>query len=154
MRFNPQAHPDFLEAITRAALARQGVRLGNGEIRFQCVHPEAHKHGDADASCRWNPKPTKAVYRCDVCGAKGGSLELARLLRVPLPEWEGNPRASRGGKKTCENPEHIMARETAWNIRDPAGAVVAEHVRFDFKDGRKTFVWRRNGKNKLDGLPV
>src|SRR5207249_3881495 len=77
-----------------------------------------------------------------------------RRLGVPLPEREGNPRASRGGKKTCENPEHVMARETAWDIRDPAGAVVAEHVRFDFKDGCKTFVWRRNGKDGLAGLPV
>ena len=42
-----------------------------------------------------------------------------------------------------------------WQIRDPAGQVIAEHLRWNARNGHpKRFAWRRDGKAGLDGLPV
>jgi 5S rRNA maturation endonuclease (ribonuclease M5) len=53
-------------------------------------------------------------------------------------------------------PERLRsatARETRYDVRDAAGAIVAVHVRHDRADG-KTFHWERNGSAGLDGLRV
>jgi hypothetical protein len=68
---------------------------------------------------------------------KGGTVDLARLLNVPLP--------ARGER-----------RETArWTIRDMSGRPIAVHIRFEpGRDGKsKDFVWERpDGQKGLGGL--
>jgi hypothetical protein len=122
---------DLVERITAAVLAREG-RRERDEIRFRCVEPAAHANGDADPSARWNA--TKAVFVCDVCGVKGGAVDLARRLGlVPSPGGRG--------------PERV------WTLRDACGAVVAEHVRVDLAGGEKRMWWRRpGGARGLGGL--
>lgn len=144
--------PALVDAVAAAIVARGGRREGRNEIRFRCPFPERHRNGDANPSARWNAG--KAAWRCDVCGEGGGAFDLARRLGVPLPEGVRRGRAPRGGKSRCEDPEHVMRRETVYPIRDAAGVLVAEHVRRDFRDGCKDFTWRRNAKPGLDGIPV
>jgi hypothetical protein len=77
--------PEFIERITAAVLQRNARPVGE-ELRFTCPEPTQHAHGDAHPSARWNPK--KAVWRCDVCQGKGGAVDLARRLGVPLPRTD------------------------------------------------------------------
>jgi hypothetical protein len=44
--------------------------------------------------------------------------------------------------------------ETVYVLRDPAGAVVAEHVRLERPNGDKRMFWRRNGTPGLKGLKL
>jgi len=45
-------------------------------------------------------------------------------------------------------------RRTVWEITALDVTVVAAHIRIDFSDGSKSFIWRRNGKDGLNGLRV
>lgn len=85
MSFDPLSHPDFLAALTTTCLDREG-RHERGEIIFRCPAPD---HPDRHPSARWNP--AKAVWRCDVCRAKGGALDLADRLGIPKPARGGVP---------------------------------------------------------------
>lgn len=53
-----------------------------------------------------------------------------------------------------DHAERAERRQTVYPVRDPAGRVVAEHVRTDLPDGRKGFTWRRRGRPGLGGLKV
>ncbi|MPZ51028.1 MAG: hypothetical protein GEU75_17290 [Dehalococcoidia bacterium] len=71
---------NFRETLEAAVWAREG-RLEGMEVRFLCpVHDDHHP------SARWNS--AKAVWCCDVCGAGGGCLDLAKHLGVELPALE------------------------------------------------------------------
>jgi Protein of unknown function (DUF3631) len=118
--------PELLAALDRAVLARSGRRQGL-EVRFLCP-----AHDDHRPSARWHRG--KAVWICDVCGAGGGALELARRLGVELPAVPGR------------------TRETVYVVRDAAGRSIAEHVRQDLAGGGKRFFWRRDGRPGLRGL--
>lgn len=48
-----------------------------------------------------------------------------------------------------DTSEHL--KETRWPIRNKAGELIAEHVRYD-KDGKKTFAWYRDGKKGLGDI--
>ena len=71
-----------LDAIDAAVMAREGRKEG-GEVRFRCPAPG---HEDLHPSARWNR--TKAVWRCDACGAGAGAIGLAKLLGLSVPERE------------------------------------------------------------------
>ena len=144
--------PDFVDRLEAVLLERHGIHQGRGEVRFQCPFPDRHRNGDAHPSARWNRE--RAVWHCDVCGNGGGALELARLLGVAPSQRDRQQRAGGRGKKACENPEHSMLHETVYAIRDSDGALVAQHVRKDYRDGCKDFAWRRNGTSGLDALRV
>ncbi|MGH3054460.1 MAG: AAA family ATPase, partial [Gaiellaceae bacterium] len=76
-----------LEQI-KLALAERGAKREGNETRFRCPYPDRHRNGDACPSARWNR--TKAVWRCDVCGAGGGYVSLARALGIEMePESRG-----------------------------------------------------------------
>jgi len=51
-----------------------------------------------------------------------------------------------------EATKPIGCATTTYDVRDPAGAPVAQHVRIDRPGRKKNFFWRRNGKDGLDGL--
>lgn len=67
--------------LERAVLARSGHRE-DGEIRFQCPHPDRHTNGDANPSARYHP--TKDVWFCDACRSGGGGNDLAKLLGLEI----------------------------------------------------------------------
>jgi len=60
----------------------------------------------------------------------------------------------RPGPTASRNEWREPVRTIVYPIKDAAGQVVAEHIRYEYADGSKSFVWRRNGKNGLQGLPV
>lgn len=122
---------EWLAALEDAALARGGRREGR-EVRFLCP-----AHDDHHPSARWNR--AKAVWRCDACGAKGGAMDLANRLGVELP---------------AARRVRVSNATTVFAIRDPAGRLVAEHVRIERPGGEKTFAWRRDGRSGLRGLRV
>lgn len=71
---------ELIRAI-EAALADRAGRPERNEIRFLCpVHDDHHP------SARWNGR--KAVWRCDVCGAGAGALDLARRLGIAVAEGD------------------------------------------------------------------
>ena len=65
------------DEVTRL-LEQRGARREGDELRFRCPKPEHHAHGDAHPSARWHPE--KGVWRCDVSGEGGGTLNLRWLL--------------------------------------------------------------------------
>src|SRR5262249_9215135 len=96
-------------------------------------------------SARWNR--TKAVWHCDVCGAEGGVLDLARRLGLSLAERLG----------------HVARKETGrWMIRGRTGRPVAVKVRLEPGHNGKPqdCVWERPdgrrglGAVKPDALPL
>ncbi len=132
--------PEQLDAlkglVTAAVQARGGVRRGESAwLTFPCPKGSDHKHGDRRPSAGWNP--TSGVWKCLGCGLKGGTVDLARLLNVPLPSRDER-------------------RETArWTIREVRGRPVAVHIRLEpGRDGkRKDFAWARpDGQKGLGGL--
>lgn len=68
---------EIVAAITGAVMERGG-RVERHEVRFRCP-----AHDDEHPSARWHP--TEHVWRCDVCRAGGGALDLAKRLAIPLP---------------------------------------------------------------------
>src|SRR5438552_15667941 len=65
---------ELIERLHEAVFARGG-RQERGEFRFCCP-----AHDDEHPSARWHPE--KAVWHCDVCGAGGGYVDLARRLGI------------------------------------------------------------------------
>jgi hypothetical protein len=49
-------------------------------------------------------------------------------------------------------PAPKCVKKTTWDIVDTNGTVVAQHIRLDFEDGSKKFVWYRNGVKGLGGI--
>jgi hypothetical protein len=129
----------LVRAVTRA-LEQRGVKREGDELRFRCVFPDRHQHGDADWSASFNPR--KAVWCCRVCGGRGGVLDLAKHLGLDVPRRR--PRST----------------ETVYRIRDADGHVVAEHVRVDAPGTKKQMWWRRSrslkglGGRKVETLPL
>jgi len=118
--------PELVAAVDSAVKQRHARQASRDEIAFTCPKPEGHANRDAHPSARWNR--TKAVWHCDVCGAAGGIIALARRLRLPLPERLG----------------HVSRKETGrWTIRDGTGRPVAVKVRLEpGRNGRrKDYVW-------------
>ena len=114
--------------VETAVLQRQGKREGN-EIRFLCPC-----HDDHHPSARYNPQ--KQTWYCDVCQAGGGIKDLASQLDI-----QGNGRRE-------------LVRRVEYTICNPLGELVASHVRLEYNDGEKSFLWERNGVSGLGGLKV
>ena len=69
---------DVIAAIEAALDQRHAKKKGN-ELLFVCpVHQDEH------ASAQWNP--SKRVWNCFACPAKGGWMNLAEVLGVPVPK--------------------------------------------------------------------
>lgn len=102
--------PDhFLDAITNAALARDG-KPQRTEILFRCP---ADGHEDRHPSARWNRD--KATWCCDVCKAGGGALDLADRFGIEKPTIKSGG----GGRSTFENEG---------NGATPAGCTLAQYA--------------------------
>jgi len=105
--------------VTAAVQARGGVRRGTSSWwTFPCPYGADHEHGDRTPSAGWDAG--RGVWKCLGCSRRGGTVELARLLDVPLPE-----RREQGAQQP-----------TVFLLRDRSGAEVAEHYRVDFPPGR------------------
>jgi len=68
--------------------------------------------------------------------------------------------ASVYGLDPASVPTHVPERrrkvvqERRWGAREADGRLVAEHVRLDFEDGRKSMWWERNGRKGLGEVGV
>ena len=76
--------------------------------------------------------------------------DIEAILSAFELAWEDVLPAS---KNTSGTGSISRKREKCWEIRDTGGELVAEHIRID-GDGRKRFVWRRDGQSGLGGLAV
>lgn len=71
---------ELLSRIEALLIAEHNGRWRGAEIRFRCPSPShADEHPSADYS------PRKNVYICRSCGARGGILDLVRLLGIETP---------------------------------------------------------------------
>lgn len=105
--------------VEQAVRARNG-RLDRSEVRFTC--PEGHRHhnGDANPSARWNP--AKQVWRCDVCEAGGGWIDLEKRLGL--------------GEDLSVRPSNRTEVDATYDYRDAGGALVYQAVRLRPKSFR------------------
>jgi hypothetical protein len=115
MTMTPEQLTDLKARVTEAVRARGGVRRRSGWWTFPCPNGTAHEHGDRTPSGGWDEE--RGIWKCLGCGRRGGAVNLAQLLNVPLPE--------RHAQQTMIFP-----------ICDRPGAVVAEHHRLDFPPDR------------------
>jgi hypothetical protein len=76
-----------LVAAIEAELLRRGGRRVGAEIVFRCPTPE---HVDKHPSAWWNGE--KAAWLCRSCGAKGGAVELARLIGSDITAYRASAR--------------------------------------------------------------
>jgi len=90
-------------------------------------------HDDHNPSMSWSV--SKHVWKCFACGAGGGWVDLARLLKIELPK--------------LENP--IWTEVARWQIKDFDGNVKGTHIRKELPNGEKRFIWvDHNGVSSKD----
>ena len=118
--------PVLVQRITDHLMAGGGRKVG-AELRFHCP---AGTHADEHASCDWNEG--KATYLCRSCGARGGAIDLVKLLGVELPE------------RSSKTKGRIVA---AYDYCAADGALLYQVVRYDPKDFRQ----RRPDPDNPDG---
>lgn len=147
---------DALAAQVTAAVEQRDARREGRELRFRCPNPGGHARGDEHPSARWNPE--KAVWKCDVCRAKGGARALAKWLGI---EGQGDRRST--GRQISKNgdfggPTRAARRSgtvTTYPLHDEGGKLVATHMRLDRPGQKKACWWELPGGTRgLDGLPV
>ena len=115
---------DLKTQVEAAVMARQGKQRGH-EIRFICpAHDDSHPSADYNTA--------KGVWICRVCGESGNYWHLGGLLGVI-----NNGHRPDGWQETRR-----------WNIGQ------ATHKRLEKAGERKRFIWARDGKETLDGLPT
>jgi hypothetical protein len=102
---------ELIARVVEALVAQRGGVQKGDEVCFRCVHPEAHRNGDANPSAWFNT--AKGAWHCKGCTAKGGLKDIAQRLGL-------------------RDADRIGQRETArWTIRDPDGTPVAVHIRLE-----------------------
>lgn len=149
---------NFANVVLEAVIVRSDGRPpSRGEIKFQCPCGELHRNGDAHCSASYNVD--KRTWRCVVCGMSGGLIDLSRRLDIPLPGSNGDAPARPRVQAVRPAPRPKVSRgrvvkETVYECRDAAGALVAEHRRLDYADGSKDCLWFRDGKPGLQGLSL
>lgn len=115
---------DFLDTLDRTVRDRDG-KPERHETRFQCP---ADGHPDIHPSARWNRK--KATWRCDVCGAGGGALDLADLLGIERPPLRS------GGAGAAFLPKDTATAQPA-SGDDPPGCTLLDYATAKQLDLRK-----------------
>ena len=105
----------------------QGKQSGD---RIMALCPS---HDDHNPSMSWSV--SKQVWKCFACGAGGGYIDLARLLKIELPKLE----------------KAIETEVGRWLIKDVDGSVIGTHVRKELPNGEKRFIWiDHNGVSSKD----
>ena len=150
--------PDLVRQVFElSGVAFNGSHRG-AEWTITCpFHDDKHPSMDVNVE--------KARYICRACPAQGDAVHFYALHRkladeeaiVELREKLG---IARNGSTVTQNGSKAKKEKKrpkqAWQIRDAAGEVVAEHryVGLDPATGKKKFEWWRNGKSGLGGLPL
>ena len=119
-------------------------------------------HDDTKASLSVNQ--SKGQWKCFGCGKAGDCFDWIAILHhtdfkgayAELQQQYGSTQAStpttKPIAKTTTKTTPKTASATTWNITDAAGTVIAQHVRYDSPDGSKSYGWKRDGKDGLNGL--
>jgi len=106
-------------------------------------------HDDSKASLSVNPD--LHLWNCFGCGKGGDCFDWVQELRkVDFKTACAQLQGQCGGIST----ERSTANMTVWDIRDVDGNLIAQHVRHDLRDGKKTFTWRRDGQETLGNIKV
>lgn len=123
-----------LLAKVNATLRRRSgtTSAGGDELTVGCLEPN---HEDRHPSASWNIR--EGCGRCHACGAGWSTKRAAELLGI------GVATNGRQGQ-----------RETAWEIRDRAGELVARHHRVDRTDSSKMIWWTGPNREKKLGRPA
>ncbi len=104
-------------------------------------------HGDKHHSLSIHEKGDHILVKCFIgCTTQN----IVSAIGMEMKDLFVNP--SGNGSKPVAQAKSPVVKETVWEIKDPDGKVVAEHIRLDHEDGSKSFVWKREGKKGLDGL--
>lgn len=109
-------------------------------------------HDDQKASL--NVNGAKQLWKCMGCGKSGDCFSwVMQHERTDFKEAHAILQARYGnGSVSSTLPRVIEApKVTTWSLTDSAGNLI-EHVRIDQPDGSKTYKWKRNGLDGLDGL--
>lgn len=129
---------DLRADVEAAVHARQPIPIGGGEIRFLCI-----AHEDHNPSARWNSE--KGTWHCDVCGAGGGYVDLAKRLGLNLN--------GHGGGKPKGGKGKVVAQ---YAYVDEEGDLLFQVVRFEPKDFRQRkpdgnggWVWSLKGTRRV-----
>jgi hypothetical protein len=84
----PESTGSLNAAIAQHLIAERGGKRTGDEIRFSCVFPENHSHGDRNPSASFNEDT--GLWLCHACGAKGNAYGLAD--RIGLPGHHATPK--------------------------------------------------------------
>lgn len=98
-------------------------------------------HHDTKPSLSIDEKDGKILVNCHA------GCETSDILEAIGLNWKD----LFTGKETQSIKE---VGRTTWEITTPYSEDIFEHIRIDHSDGSKSFPWRRNGKNGLNGLQV
>src|SRR6266542_140412 len=98
----------------------------------------------------------KAVFICRACDARGDAVQFhARRNGLSNEAAIADLRdvlGPNGGRPEAARPSVVSRKR--YEIRSADGTLVAIHERRDLSDGSKTFIWERDGKPGLGGLPL
>lgn len=86
----------------------------------------------------------------DIARALG--LELRDLVLDTPGDRQPGSRPSGGVRGASTRPAPTAVKQTDYEIRDPAGELIAIHHRIDLSDGKKRIWWTRNGESGLGGM--
>lgn len=139
---------DLKARIDVAALISETVQLKKeGEtLRGLCpLHPD-----QKTPSLVVYPKTQR--WKCFGCDRKGDVVQWHMELNHVDFKTACFALEERFGSNGHKQPEAI--KETVYDIVDHHGDLVAQHVRRELGDGKKTFIWRRNGENTLGKLKL
>ena len=142
--------PNHAERIASAlACGRPGCPCNRSSGNGWTIHCPAHD--DSGPSLSVSDKDGKCLVHCH-----GGCSQEAVIGELKERGLWFEPRKPRGHTKAgSAPPPPTPSRVIRYQIKDEAGHVVAIHVRREFPNGSKTFVWEQpDGSPGLAGTAV
>jgi hypothetical protein len=168
---NSRVHPTQLESVAAhssrydARAIKQALTLDRfadlledlgAEVSRRTRRASCAAHGgDNPEAFSYREEDGGVVWYCFTADHGGDVFDLVREAEgigfpaaiVWLGDWLGIP-----PDDTDRQPARTVVKTTRFEIRDEAGLLKAIHVRKDFSNGEKSFIWERDGKPTLGDL--
>lgn len=123
--------------------------MAAGQGRWKALCP---LHGDTNPSFTIYPD---GHYYCFGCGAAGDGLEfIMRYKNLDFPAALAEAAAIVGVATKLPKGTSQRLLEATYEIREADNTLVAQHLRYRQHNGNKSYTWRRNDKNNLDGYAL
>lgn len=123
----------------------QGVKpLGPGKWHALCPTHDDKAHSLTITLEKGRDNKERILLHCFVGCKTEAILQAVGLKMTDLFLDDREPPSKQPRKKI---------KQTEWQIQEYSGEVVATHIRYDYNDGTKNFVWYRNGVKGLGGFP-